>query len=95
MGNVIKKHSSDERPDFFAKGGTTPMFGRGTAHEMTPFQSGKESNGGSSGEKAERKGEGAYGKDVRYAEGGSGHMFGKGHAGKKVPFISGKATQEG
>ena len=92
MGKVEK---SDSRPDFFAKGGNTPMFGRGTAHEVVPGISGKESNGGASGAKAERKGEGAYGKDVRYAEGGSGHMFGKGHAGKKVPFISGKADQVG
>jgi hypothetical protein len=90
-----KFEKSAERPDFFAQGGSTSMYGRGTAHPSIAGQSGKEENGGSSGEKAERKGEGAYGKDVRYAEGGSGHMFGKGHAGKKVPFISGKESQEG
>lgn len=92
---MARVDKSDARPDFFAQGGSTPMFGRGTAHEVIPGISGKESNGGSSGEKAERKGDGSYGKDVRYAEGGSGHMFGKGHAGKKVPFISGKESQEG
>jgi hypothetical protein len=92
MGKVEKCES---RPDFYAQGGKTPMFGRGTAHPQASGVSGKESNGGSSGQKAERKGEGAYGKDVRYAEGGSGHMFGKGHAGKKTPFVSGKETQEG
>jgi hypothetical protein len=86
---------SGARPDFFAQGGKTPMFGRGTAHEVIPGISGKESNGGSSGEKAERKGEGAYGKDVRYPEGGTTKMFGKGHAGKMTPFFSGKQTQEG
>jgi hypothetical protein len=90
-----KFEKSSDRPDFFAKGGSTSMFGRGTAHEVIPGQSGKNDNGGSSGEKAERKGDGAYGKDVRYAEGGSGHMFGKGHAGKMTPFVSGKQSQEG
>ena len=86
---------SDARPEFFAQGGKTAMFGRGTAHEAISGISGKESNGGSSGEKAERKGEGAYGKDVRYAEGGTTKMFGKGHAGKMTPFVSGKQSQEG
>lgn len=92
MARVEKK---DSRPDFFAQGGSTSMFGRGTAHEVIPGQSGKEANGGSSGQAAQRKGEGSYGKDVRFAEGGSGHMFGKGHAGKKVPFVSGKQDQNG
>lgn len=92
MGRVDKK---DSRPDFYAQGGSASMFGRGTAHEALSGQSGKEDNGGSSGQAAQRKGEGSYGKDVRFAEGGSGHMFGKGHAGKKTPFISGKASQEG
>jgi hypothetical protein len=87
--------SKAPRPDFFAQGGGGKMFERGTAHPAVPFISGKESNGGASGEKAERKGEGAYGKDVRYAEGGSTKMFGKGHAGKKIPFVSGKESQEG
>jgi hypothetical protein len=92
MGKV-EKRSSD--PGFFAQGGSGHMFDRGTAHPSTAGQSGKDSNGGSSGQKAERKGEGSYGKDVRYAEGGSGHMFGKGHAGKMTPFVSGKQSQEG
>ena len=81
------------RPDFFLQGGTAKMFERGTAHPSIAGISGKESNGGASGEKAERKGEGVYGKDVRYAEGGTTKMFGKGHANKKVPFISGKESQ--
>jgi len=83
------------RPEFFAQGGSGHMFERGTAHAAVDAQSGKESNGGASGEKAMRKGEGAYGKDVRYAEGGSTKMFGKGHAGKATPFFSGKQSQEG
>jgi hypothetical protein len=92
MGRVEKRSDS---PEFFAKGGTTKMYDRGTAHPAIAGVSGKESNGGSSGQKAERKGDGAYGKDVRFAEGGSQHMFGKGHAGKKTPFVSGKESQEG
>jgi hypothetical protein len=83
------------RPDFFLQGGKTGMFERGTAHPSVAGISGKESNGGASGEKAERKGEGAYGKDVRYAEGGTTKMWGKGHAGKMTPFFSGKQSQEG
>ena len=90
-----REMSKKDRPDFFAQCGSSKMFDRGTAHEAVAGISGKESNGGASGEKAARMGEGAYGKDVRYAEGGSGHMFGKGHAGKKIPFVSGKESQEG
>ena len=74
----IEKRSA--QPDFFAKGGTGSMFGKGTAHDVTPGQSGKDANGGGSS---------------KFAHGGSGHMFGKGHAGKKSPFTSGKQSQEG
>lgn len=88
-----KVEKRSENPEFFAKGGSGKMFERGTAHEALSGISGKESNGGSSGEKAERHGEGAYGKDVRYAEGGSGKMFGKGHANKMVSGQSGKESQ--
>ena len=77
MAKIEKK---DSRPDFFAKGGTTAMYGKGTAHPITPGQSGKDANGGG---------------NSKWAEGGSGHMFGKGHAGKKTPFTSGKQSQEG
>jgi hypothetical protein len=77
MGKVEKK---DSRPDFFAQGGSTSMFGKGTAHDSLSGQSGKESNGGGG---------------KKFAEGGSGHMFGKGHAGKKIPGQSGKESQEG
>jgi hypothetical protein len=77
---VAKEQSRSEKPEFFAKGGDTPMFGKGHADEADSGVSGKESQG-DGGEK--------------FAEGGSEHMFGKGHAGKKVPGISGKATQEG
>lgn len=79
MGKVI---SSGDRPDFFAKGGTTKMFGKGTAGKVTEGQSGKESNSPAGG-------------SDKFASGGSGKMFGKGSAGKKVPGISGKATQSG
>lgn len=79
MGKV---ESSGPRPDFFAKGGTGKMFGKGRAGEAASGQSGKESNSPPGG-------------SDKFASGGSGKMFGKGHAGKKVPGISGKATQEG
>lgn len=79
MGKVEKR---SEDPEFFAKGGKTKMFGKGTAGRAVPDQSGKESNSPAGG-------------DAEFAEGGSTKMFGKGHAGKKIPGISGKATQEG
>lgn len=78
MGKV---ESQSERPEFFAKGGDTGMFGKGSAGPAKSGQSGKDSNDLGGGEWAEG--------------GGKGKMFGKGHAGKKVPGISGKATQEG
>ena len=93
-----KEMSRSEKPEFFAKGGTGKMFEKGTAHEALSGVSGKASNGGASGEVADRIGpeKEAYTEGVRMAEGGgSNEMFGKGHAGKKVPNISGKATQEG
>lgn len=94
MGKVEK---SSERPDFFAKGGTTHMFERGTAHSAVPDVSGKPSQGGEEGNSRakDRKGELSTGKDFTFLDGGKGKMFGKGHAGKKVPGISGKASQEG
>jgi hypothetical protein len=79
MGRVI---SSGDKPGFFAQGGKTKMFGKGTAGEATEGVSGKESNSPSGG-------------SDKWASGGKGKMFGKGSAGKKVPGISGKATQEG
>lgn len=77
---MAKEQSRSEKPEFFAKGGDTHMFERGTAHDAESGQSGKDSNGG---------------EDAKFADGGSTKMFGKGHAGKKVPGISGKASQEG
>ena len=77
---MAKEGSRSERPEFFARGGTAKMFGKGTAHAALDSVSGKADNGGGNG---------------KFAEGGSTGMFGKGHAGKKVPGISGKATQEG
>jgi hypothetical protein len=79
MGKVI---SSGARPGFFAAGGKTKMFGKGTAGEAAEGVSGKESNSPAGG-------------GAKFASGGKGHMFGKGSAGKKVPGVSGKQTQEG
>ena len=92
-----KIESRSERPEFFAKGGNTKMFGRGTAHTALSDVSGKSDNGGEEGNSRakDRKGELSVGKDFTFLDGGSGKMFGKGHAGKKVPGISGKASQEG
>lgn len=80
---MAKELSRSERPDFFAKGGTTKMFDKGHAGRAVPDYSGKQNQSGGGG-----------GED-KFASGGSEHMFGKGHAGKKVPGISGKASQEG
>jgi hypothetical protein len=79
MGKV---ESQSEKPEFFAQGGKTHMFGKGTAGEAAEGQSGKESNSPPGG-------------SDKFASGGKTHMFGKGSAGKKVPGISGKATQSG
>jgi len=93
-----KTISQSERPDFFAKGGTQHMFGKGSTGKAAPGVSGKQSmsGAGEDGEKANRLFEADnYTRGVDYLHGGHGGMFGKGHAGKKVPGISGKATQEG
>jgi hypothetical protein len=79
---MAKEQSRSEKPEFFAKGGDTKMFGKGTAGKAESGVSGKESNDPSGG-------------GEEFAKGGSGKMFGKGHAGKKVPGVSGKETQEG
>jgi hypothetical protein len=92
MSKIMKK---SESPEFFAKGGTTKMFGKGHANKKVPGISGKASQGDNAGEKPEENMAEGYGSGFRFAEGGSGGMFGKGHAGKKIPGISGKATQEG
>lgn len=96
MPKVMEK---SEKPDFFAKGGSTKMFERGTAHNAVPDVSGKPKQGGEEGNEGpkNRKGElESYGKGFTFQKGGgSNEMFGKGHAGKKVPGISGKASQEG
>jgi hypothetical protein len=74
MGKVI---SSSTRPDFFAKGGTGKMFGKGTAGRSTEGVSGKESNSPSGG-------------SDKWASGGKGKMFGKQSASKATPGQSGK-----
>jgi hypothetical protein len=79
MGKVI---SSGDKPGFFAQGGKTKMFGKGTAGDAAEGVSGKESNSPAGG-------------SAKFASGGKTGMFGKGQAGKKVPGISGKATQSG
>ena len=75
MGKVIKKSSGDGS---FAKGGNTPMFGKGYATKAEPGVSAKSSQGSSSG---------------KFAEGGSGKMFGKGHARQAEAFVSTKTNQ--
>jgi hypothetical protein len=95
MGKVI---SDGERPDFFAQGGKTKMFEKGTAHEALSGVSGKASNSGKSGVTADRVGpeKEAYTQGFEMAEGGGpNEMFGKGHAGKATPGISGKESQDG
>ena len=77
---MAKTQNRSEKPEFFAQGGDTKMFPRGTAHPAESSVSGKSENGGD---------------DQKFAEGGSTKMFGKGHAGKKVPGVSGKQDQEG
>jgi hypothetical protein len=93
VGKVIKQ---GDRPEFFAQGGSTKMYGKGYASPKDPDYSGKQSQGSNVGQTPEKPYEHeSYTDGVKYAEGGSGKMFSKGHAGKKVPGISGKATQEG
>ena len=70
MAKVEKRSAS---PDFFAKGGKTKMFGKGTAGRAESEVSGKASNSPPGGSE-------------KFASGGkSGAMFGKGHAGKVTP----------
>lgn len=92
MGKMEKK---SERPDFFAKGGSTKMFGKGHTGKAPSGVSAKQSQEGGDGAKPDVNDAEGYGSGFRYASGGSGSMFGKGHAGKKIPGISGKASQEG
>jgi hypothetical protein len=77
MAKGIKK---SEDPGFFAHGGKTKMFGKGSAGPAKAAISGKESNDLGGGE---------------WAKGGSQHMFGKGSAGQKTPGVSGKESQVG
>lgn len=90
-----KEMKRSESPEFFAKGGTTKMFGKGHAGKAVAGVSAKQSQEADSGGKPDENDAEGYGSGFRFPEGGSGSMFGKGHAGKKVPGISGKATQEG
>ena len=78
MAKVIK---SGSQPGFFASGGKTKMFGKGTAGRAESDVSGKASNSPSGGSE-------------KFASGGSGKMFGKGHAGKVTPGVSGKQSQD-
>jgi hypothetical protein len=80
---MAKVEKRSESPDFFAKGGKTKMFGKGTAGRAESDVSGKASNSPAGGSE-------------KFASGGkSGAMFGKGHAGKVTPGVSGKQSQEG
>jgi hypothetical protein len=94
-----KEGKRSERPEFFAKGGSTGMFGKGHADPARSEYSGKASQGENEGASTNAPPSGekdAYTSKIKMAKaGGSNEMFGKGHAGKKVPGISGKATQEG
>lgn len=90
-----KEMKRSESPEFFAKGGTTKMFGKGHASDAPSGVSGKESQEKNDGAKPDVNDAEGYGGKFRFQEGGSGGMFGKGHAGKKIPGISGKASQEG
>lgn len=94
-----KVMSRSEKPDFFAKGGSGKMYGKGRTGTASSGVSGKESNSNDAGNaRAENpKGERpAYAHDFTFQKGGgSSEMFGKGHAGKKTPGVSGKASQEG
>jgi hypothetical protein len=78
MGKVISK---SDRPDFYAKGGSGKMFGRGEAGRAESGTSGKQSNAPAGG-------------DEKFASGGKNHMFGKGRAGKATPGQSGKSGQD-
>jgi hypothetical protein len=92
---MAKEGKRSESPEFFAKGGSGKMFGKGHASDAPSGVSGKESQEKNDGAKPDENEAEGYGSGFRFAEGGDGTMFGKGHAGKKVPGISGKATQEG
>ena len=82
MAKVIKNKNDkqDSDPGFFAQGGKTKMFGKGTSFEAKEGVSGKPTNA-----------EGAVASET-FLQGGHGKMFGKGHANMKVPGISGKAS---
>ena len=87
---------SDARPDFFAQGGSTPMFGRGTAHEVIPVSQVKNRMAVLRVKRLNVRVMVLTVKMfVMLKWWFRPHMFGKGHAGKKVPFISGKESQEG
>jgi hypothetical protein len=79
MAKVVKK--SDD-PGFFAQGGKTKMFGKGTAGHAEDSVSGKASNSPPGG-------------SAKFASGGNNKMFGKGSAGHKTPGVSGKESQVG
>jgi hypothetical protein len=79
MAKIVKK--SDD-PGFFAQGGKTKMFGKGTAGHAEDSVSGKASNSPSGG-------------SDEWAKGGTTKMFGKGSAGHKTPGVSGKESQVG
>lgn len=76
MGKV---ESRSEKPDFFAKGGSGKMFGKGKVGEVEPGVSGKQSNAPSGG-------------GDKFASGGKGKMFGKQSANKMTPGQSGKSS---
>lgn len=77
MAKVIKKSDGAR---FFAKGGTTKMFGAGCADPAPSGVSVKDSQGSGGGK-------------FEYAKGGSGHMFGKGYANQAPAGVSVKNSQ--
>lgn len=77
MGKVMSKSA---KPEFFAKGGKTAMFGKGHAAPAPDGVTGYDT----------QPGEGPGGK---FAKGGSGHMFGKGHANAAEAGVTSKNSQ--
>ena len=75
---MAKVESSSARPEFFAQGGKTKMFGK---QHAGPAKAGDSTNGDKSGDGGE------------WAAGGKTKMFGKGHASPAVAGHTAKASQ--
>ncbi len=74
MAKVLK---SGARPDFFAKGGTTHMFGKQSAGPQEPGTTSHDTAGDGG----------------KFAKGGKTHMFGKGSANTAQPGQTAKTSQ--